>query len=97
MNLNHNHVIDSWIAELGLEERGRRRGERAAAAATSAVFASDAVPATRPADVIAPVRRNYTEPRLVSRIRGGRPSRFSAARADQVRPCLELSRVRLAP
>ena len=73
MTMNLNHVIDSWVAELGLEARARRTAPAPLVVATASEGA-----ATAP---VAPVtvRRNWTEPRRVPRMRGDRPVRVLGA------------------
>ena len=93
MTLNHHHLIDSWIAELALPVRAERRVARARAAAV----AGSAEPVLAIPGGSAEVRvsrRNFTEPRLVSRGRGDRPSvarRPVAARRDDAGLCLGLA------
>jgi hypothetical protein len=87
MNHDHNsHIIDSYIAELGLQARDRRREPQPALelAPTQSVAALSVLAA--PLD-----HRNYTDPRLVvRRVRGDRPTRFTPVRSDVGQPCLGL-------
>jgi hypothetical protein len=77
---HHNHVIDSWIAELALQARDRRREQPAlelapAQAVVTPVLVS-AAEISEGDELAARPLRNFTEPRLAPRVRGDRPSRF---------------------
>jgi hypothetical protein len=93
MSTHHSHVFDSYIAELGLTARSRRRAERAERAAAADVEGAVTLAVSAwPAATDAPRTHNWTEPRVVNRARGDRPARFAGVRAaDAVQPCLGLS------
>jgi hypothetical protein len=92
--MNHSHVIDSWIAELGLEARALRRARAERQELGAAAGGGSSEPGLGFGSVAAPIvvagaNRGFTEPRLVPRFRGDRArARFAGARVDGVRPCL---------